>query len=82
MGSMDRNTVIGFTFISSYYCFYIYFLSTKSSQELQKQKQAQLDSIARVQRVRDSIRIINDTTSKVIGDTSVVTPAVTGTSIN
>jgi YidC/Oxa1 family membrane protein insertase len=53
MGSMDRNTVIGFILLAVLLFFYL-FLSTKSSQELQKQKQHDLDSIAIVKRAQDN----------------------------
>jgi YidC/Oxa1 family membrane protein insertase len=53
MGSMDRNTVIGFVLLAVLLFLYL-FLSTKSSQELQRQRQNELDSIARI-RTRDSI---------------------------
>lgn len=72
---MDRNTVIGFVLLAVLLFLYL-FLSTKSSQELQKQQQARQDSIAAVQRTADSIRIANDTTSKIQGDTTRLTPAV------
>ncbi len=51
---MDRNTVIGFILLAVLLFFYL-FLSTKSSQELQSQKQHELDSIAFIQRIQDSI---------------------------
>ncbi|HLA52363.1 MAG TPA: membrane protein insertase YidC, partial [Flavitalea sp.] len=54
MGSMDRNTVIGFILLAVLLFFYL-FLSTKSSHELQAQKQHELDSIAFIQRVKDSV---------------------------
>jgi YidC/Oxa1 family membrane protein insertase len=53
MGSMDRNMVIGFVLLAVLLFLYL-FLSTKSSQELQRQRQNELDSIARI-RTRDSI---------------------------
>jgi YidC/Oxa1 family membrane protein insertase len=59
---MDRNTVIGFILLAVLLFFYL-FLSTKSSQELQKQKQHDLDSIAFIKRVQDSVRIARDTTA-------------------
>jgi YidC/Oxa1 family membrane protein insertase len=62
MGSMDRNTVIGFILLAALLFLYL-FLSTKSSQDLQREKQAQADSVAHVKRVQDSIRIANDTTA-------------------
>ena len=61
MGSMDRNTVIGFILLAALLFLYL-FLSTKSSQDLQKQKMAEADSIAHVKRAQDSLRIVNDTT--------------------
>jgi YidC/Oxa1 family membrane protein insertase len=61
MGSMDRNTVIGFILLAALLFLYL-FLSTKSSQDLQKQKMAEADSISKVKRVQDSIRIAKDTT--------------------
>lgn len=72
---MDRNTVIGFVLLAVLLFFYL-FLSTKSSQELRRQQQAREDSIAAVQRVKDSIRIANDTTARVQqgGDSSVPAP--------
>src|SRR5688500_9330955 len=79
MGSMDRNTVIGFVLLAALLFLYL-FLSTKSSQDLQKQQQAQQDSIARVQRLQDSIRIATDTSSKKI-DTAQVQPAVSEQSL-
>jgi len=45
---MDRNTVIGFVLLAVLLFLYL-FLSTRNSQELQKQKQAYDDSVARVQ---------------------------------
>src|SRR5690606_26803032 len=69
MGSMDRNTVIGFVLLAVLLFFYL-FLSTKSSQELQRQKQAELDSIAAIQRTQDSLRIVNDTTVTLSIDTA------------
>ena len=53
MGSMDRNTVIGFILLAALLFLYL-FLSTKSSQDLQKQKMAEADSIAHVKRAQDS----------------------------
>ncbi len=51
---MDRNTVIGFILLAVLLFFYL-FLSTKSSHELQAQKQRELDSIAFIQRIQDSV---------------------------
>ncbi|MBO9570887.1 MAG: membrane protein insertase YidC [Chitinophagaceae bacterium] len=73
MGSMDRNTVIGFILLAVLLFLYL-FLSTKSSQELQRQELAKQDSIARVQRTLDSIRIANDTTRRAVNDTNHIVP--------
>lgn len=62
--NMDRNTVIGFVLLALLLFVYL-FISTKNSRELQAKQQEKTDSIARVQRVQDSIRIANDTTAKV-----------------
>lgn len=62
MGGMDRNTVIGFILLAILLFFYL-FLSTKNSQELQRQKQHELDSAALVKRIQDSLRIARDTTA-------------------
>ncbi len=61
MGSMDRNTVIGFVLLAILLFLYL-FLSTRSSQELQRQRQSELDSLANVKRTQDSLRIGGDTT--------------------
>lgn len=61
MGSMDRNTVIGFVLLAVLLFLYL-FLSTKNSQELQHEKQVREDSIAAIKRTQDSIAIANDTT--------------------
>lgn len=73
MGSMDRNSVIGFILLAVLLFLYLY-LSTKSSQELQKQELAKQDSIARVHRILDSTRIANDTTSRVSLDSNIAAP--------
>lgn len=70
MGTMDRNTVIGFILLAVLLFLYL-FLSTKSTEELQKQELAKQDSIARVQRVLDSTRIATDTTSKAVIDSTI-----------
>jgi YidC/Oxa1 family membrane protein insertase len=78
MGSMDRNTVIGFVLLAVLLFGYL-FLSTKSSQELAKEKQRQEDSVARIVRVRDSIALANDTTAKmVVVDTGTLKKATVG----
>jgi YidC/Oxa1 family membrane protein insertase len=73
MGSMDRNTVIGFILLAVLLFLYLY-LSTKSSQELQRQETAKQDSIARVHRVADSTRIANDTSSRATLDSTISAP--------
>ncbi len=72
---MDRNTVIGFVLLAVLLFLYL-FLSTKSSQELQRQKQIQQDSLAAVLRTQDSLRIANDTTTSLLlsADSAVVAP--------
>src|SRR3954447_19654639 len=76
MGSMDRNTVIGFVLLAVLLFLYL-FMSTKSSQELAMQRKHQEDSIASVKRVQDSIRIASDTTAGVNGiDTVGRQPAI------
>lgn len=74
MGSMDRNTVIGFILLAVLLFLYL-FLSTKNTQDLQQQKVAEADSLAYVKRVQDSLRIANDTTGQ-FSDTSTRQPAV------
>jgi YidC/Oxa1 family membrane protein insertase len=69
MGSMDRNTVIGFILLAVLLFLYL-FLSTKNSQDLQKEKLAQQDSINTVKRVQDSSRAANDTTKVITGDST------------
>jgi len=77
MGSMDRNTVIGFVLLAVLLFLYL-FLSTKSSQELAMQKKRQEDSIAVVKRTQDSLRIASDTTRHAnISDTSAKAPVLT-----
>jgi YidC/Oxa1 family membrane protein insertase len=63
--SMDRNTVIGFVLLAVLLFLYLY-TSTKGSHELQQQKKAYEDSVARVQAAarQDSIRKVKaDTTT-------------------
>ncbi|HMF71201.1 MAG TPA: hypothetical protein VK616_06980, partial [Flavitalea sp.] len=45
MGSMDRNTVIGFVLLAALLFVYLY-ISTQNSKELQYQQQKEKDSIA------------------------------------
>jgi YidC/Oxa1 family membrane protein insertase len=60
--NMDRNTVIGFVLLALLLFVYL-FTSTKNSHELEAKQQRQKDSIAQVQRVRDSIARASDTTA-------------------
>jgi YidC/Oxa1 family membrane protein insertase len=60
--NFDRNTVIGFVLLALLLFTYL-FISTKNSRELQAKQQQKTDSIAQVQRVRDSIVRANDTTT-------------------
>jgi YidC/Oxa1 family membrane protein insertase len=72
MGSMDRNTVIGFVLLAGLLFVYLY-VSTQNSKELAYQQQKEKDSIAFVQRVKDSMAVIHDTSvvAGVGADTSV-----------
>ena len=56
---MDRNTVIGFVLLAVLLFLYL-FLSTKGSQDIQAQKQAYEDSVAREKAKLDSVRFKND----------------------
>jgi YidC/Oxa1 family membrane protein insertase len=62
MGSMDRNTVIGFVLLAGLLFVYLY-LSTQNSKELAYTQQKEKDSLAFVQRVKDSMSVIRDTGS-------------------
>lgn len=66
MGSLDRNTIFGFIILALLLFLYL-FISTKNSKELQVQKQLELDSLAQVQRVRDSLNRINEDTVNLAG---------------
>ncbi|HUR11341.1 MAG TPA: membrane protein insertase YidC [Flavitalea sp.] len=57
---MDRNTVIGFCLLAVLLFLYL-FLSTKSSQDLQKEKVRTLDSLAQIKKLQDLQRVSNDT---------------------
>jgi YidC/Oxa1 family membrane protein insertase len=63
--NMDRNTVIGFVLLALLLFVYL-FISTKNSKDLQAKQQQKTDSIALVQRVKDSTALANDTTAKTI----------------
>jgi YidC/Oxa1 family membrane protein insertase len=58
--NMDRNSVIGFILLAVLLFVYL-FVSTKESQQLQMQQRREQDSLARVQRLRDSITLSKDT---------------------
>lgn len=60
---MDRNTIIGFVLLGLLLFTYL-FTATKSSQELQKQKQHQTDSLMVVQKLQEA-KIAAHDTSKV-----------------
>lgn len=62
---MDRNTVIGFVLLAGLLFVYLY-TSTKSSHELQAQRQRQEDSVMRVKFVQDSVLRLHDTASNVV----------------
>ena len=57
---MDRNTVIGFVLLGLLLFTYL-FISTKNSQELQRQKQLIEDSVARVKALQDANAKLHDT---------------------
>jgi|SRR6185312_6115250 len=57
---MDRNTIIGFVLLGLLLFTYL-FTATRSSQELQKQKQHQADSLALIQRQQEAMAAAHDT---------------------
>src|SRR5688572_6526553 len=63
--NFDRNTVIGFVLLALLLFVYL-FISTKNSRELQANQQQKTDSIARVQRIKDSTVLAKDTTAKIV----------------
>lgn len=65
--NMDRNTVIGFVLLALLLFGYL-FTATKNSRELEAQQKQRTDSIARIQRVNDSIAALKDTASKALPD--------------
>ena len=62
---MDRNTVIGFVLLAVLLFLYL-FISTRNSQELQKQKQAYDDSVARVQAASKKVDSATTTTKQAV----------------
>ena len=78
---MDRNTVIGFVLLGVLLFLYL-FISSKNSQDFQKQKKLYDDSVAVVKAHQDSIARLKDTVSKkalVSIDTTGFNKAVAGT---
>ena len=59
---MDRNTIIGFVLLGLLLFTYL-FTSTRSSQELQKQRQHQTDSLMAIQRLQEAKIAAHDTTN-------------------
>ncbi len=62
---MDRNTVIGFVLLAGLLFLYLYF-STKSSQDLQVQRQKQIDSLENVKKKQDTLSGSKDTVAKIV----------------
>src|SRR5687768_3044072 len=78
MGSMDRNTVIGFVLLAVLLFLYL-FLSTKSSKELQAERKRQEDSLALVRRTQDSTAVLKDTANGTVAvDTTTLNRATQG----
>jgi YidC/Oxa1 family membrane protein insertase len=76
---MDRNTVIGFVLLGLLLFAYL-FISTKNSQEIQKQKQGFDDSVARVKASQGSMAKIPDSLQNkvVVRDTTGFNKAIGG----
>lgn len=78
---MDRNTVIGFVLLGILLFLYL-FISSKNSQDFQKQKKLYDDSVAMVKAHQDSIARLKDTVKSktvVVIDTTGFNKAVGGT---
>jgi YidC/Oxa1 family membrane protein insertase len=78
---MDRNTVIGFVLLGILLFLYL-FISSKNSQDFQKQKRLFDDSVAMVRAHQDSLARLKDTVkvkSVVVTDTAGFNRAVQGT---
>jgi YidC/Oxa1 family membrane protein insertase len=56
---MDRNTVIGFVLLGLLLFIYL-FTATKNSQQLERQKLQQADSLAAVKRVQEALHVVQD----------------------
>jgi YidC/Oxa1 family membrane protein insertase len=77
---MDRNTIIGFVLLGLLLFTYL-FISTKNSQELQKQKLLFQDSVTRVKALQDASARLQDTskTKSLPVDTTGFNRAISGT---
>ena len=77
---MDRNTIIGFVLLGVLLFVYL-FISTKNSQELQKQKQLYQDSVARVKAQQEAKQTPPDSSKIKTGpvDTTGFNRAIAGT---
>jgi len=71
MGSMDRNTVIGFCLLAVLLFLYL-FISTKSSQDLQRDKLRVQDSLSKGKKLQDSIYVAQDTSTLRLAKDSVL----------
>ncbi len=56
---MDRNTVIGFVLLGLLLFIYL-FTATKNSQQLERQKLQQADSLAAVKKVQEALHVVQD----------------------
>jgi YidC/Oxa1 family membrane protein insertase len=75
--NMDRNTVIGIILLVALLFVYLY-ISTTNSHDLQRQQQAQADSVARVKRYNDSLASLRDTANKTVVVDPIVNPLTSG----
>ncbi len=56
---MDRNTVIGFVLLGLLLFTYL-FTATKNSQQLERQKLQQADSLAAVKKIQEALHVVQD----------------------
>jgi YidC/Oxa1 family membrane protein insertase len=56
---MDRNTVIGFVLLGLLLFIYL-FTATKNSQQLERQKLQQADSLASVKKIQEALHVVQD----------------------
>ena len=56
---MDRNTVIGFVLLGLLLFIYL-FTATKNSQQLERQKLQQADSLAAVKKIQEALHVVQD----------------------